>query len=144
MSEMSGSGVKLVNQNVKGLMYADDVALVAESGADFWIPSLLIATNGACVLTPRNLKSWCLVVVSLMQVFSTCYVIWYTLFCELIPKFDNFFHRSPCDTELKAFWKSMKQQNNLLCWSREIGEGINRGGMRFRGPLYEEYGSHTD
>jgi len=34
MSEMSGSGVKLVNQNVKGLMYADDVALVADSGAD--------------------------------------------------------------------------------------------------------------
>jgi len=34
MSEISGSGVKLVNQNVRGLMYADDVALVAESGAD--------------------------------------------------------------------------------------------------------------
>ena len=34
MSEKSGSGVRLVNQNVKGLMYADDVALVAESGAD--------------------------------------------------------------------------------------------------------------
>ena len=34
MSELSGFGVKLVNHNVKGLMYADDVALVAESGAD--------------------------------------------------------------------------------------------------------------
>ena len=34
MSELSGFGMKLVNHNVKGLMYADDVALVAESGAD--------------------------------------------------------------------------------------------------------------
>ena len=34
MSELSGFGVKLVNQSVKGLMYADDVALIAESGAD--------------------------------------------------------------------------------------------------------------
>ena len=52
-------------------MYADDVAVVAESGADFWIPSLIIVTNGACVLTPRNLRSWCLVVVGLIQVFSS-------------------------------------------------------------------------
>ena len=35
MSELSGFGVKLVN--VKGLMYADDVALVAESGADLQV-----------------------------------------------------------------------------------------------------------
>ena len=29
--------MKLVNHNVKGLMYADDVALVAESGADLQV-----------------------------------------------------------------------------------------------------------
>ena len=46
MSEMSGSGVKLVNQNVKGLMYADDVALVAESGAD--LQSMLDSLSAYC------------------------------------------------------------------------------------------------
>ena len=34
MSERSGSGVKLVNQNMKGLMYADNLALIAELGAE--------------------------------------------------------------------------------------------------------------
>ena len=61
MSEMSSSGVKLINQKVKGLMYAVNVTLVAGSEADLqicWIPSLVIVTNGACV--------WCLVVVGLM------------------------------------------------------------------------------
>jgi len=58
--------VKLINQKVKGLMYVVNVALVAESDADLqicWIPSLVIVTNGACVS--------CLVVVGLMQVFSS-------------------------------------------------------------------------
>ena len=75
MSEMSGSGVKLVNQNVKGLMYADDVALVAESGAD--LQSMLDSLSAygdkwsLCVNTKKSIESWCLVVVGLMQVFSS-------------------------------------------------------------------------
>ena len=43
MSEVSGSGMKLVSQNVKG---ADDVALVAEFGAD--LQNMLDSLSGYC------------------------------------------------------------------------------------------------
>ena len=46
MSEMNGFGVKLVNQNVKGLMYADDVALVAKSGVN--LQAMLDSLSGYC------------------------------------------------------------------------------------------------
>ena len=45
MSGMNGFGVQLVNQNVKGLMYANDVAL-AEGGAD--LQAMLDPLLGYC------------------------------------------------------------------------------------------------
>jgi len=54
-------------------MYADDVALVAESGADFWIPSLIIVMNGAsmCVNTKKSKIIMFCSSIGLIQVFSS-------------------------------------------------------------------------